>query len=58
MDVVSHGKLRKTQVRRDFFICQTLGDKSNQLLLAQSKIGLWSYTLDRHLPGHLRDETE
>jgi hypothetical protein len=58
MDVVSHGKLRKTQVRSDFLICETFGDETNQLLLTQSKIGPGSRTLDRRLPSDLSDETE
>ena len=40
MDVIPHRKLRKIQVRSDFLICEPFGDESDQLLLAQSKIGL------------------
>jgi len=40
MDVIPHGELREIQARSDFLICEALGDESNQLLLAQSKIGL------------------
>ena len=58
MDVVSHCKLRKTQVRSDFLICETFSDKSDQLLLTQRKIGPWSCALDGHLPGYSGDETE
>ena len=39
MDVISHCKLRKVQVRSDFFVCETFGDECDQLLLAQGKIG-------------------
>ena len=38
MDVISHRKLRKIQVRGDFLVCQTFGDEADQLLLSQSKI--------------------
>ncbi len=38
MDVISHRKLRKIQVRSDFFICETFGDECDQLLLPHSKI--------------------
>ena len=39
VDVIAHCKLRKIQVRSDFFVCETFGDERDQLLLAQSKIG-------------------
>jgi hypothetical protein len=38
MDMVSHCKLRKVQVRSDFFVCETFGDERDQFLLAQGKI--------------------
>ncbi len=36
MNMISHRKLREIEVKSDFLICETLGDESNQLLLAQS----------------------
>ena len=39
VDVIAHRKLGKIQVRSDFFVCETFGDESNQLLLAQGKVG-------------------
>src|SRR6266850_5164493 len=58
MDVIPHRKLRKVQVRSDFLICETLGHESDQLLLAQSKIGPRSRVLERHRAGRLSDETK
>jgi hypothetical protein len=37
MDVISHGKLRKIQMRSNFFICESFGHESDQLLLAQGE---------------------
>ena len=34
MNVISHRKLGEIEVRSDFLICETLGNESNQLLLA------------------------
>ncbi len=42
MEVIPHRKLREIQVRSDFLVCEAFGDESDQLLLAQSKVGLWS----------------
>ena len=58
MNVIPHRKLRKIQVRSDFLIGETFGDKSHQLLLTQSEIGLRGRVLERHLPRRLRNETE
>src|SRR6267378_2319094 len=58
MNVITHRKLRKVQVRSDFLIGDPFGDESNQLLLAQSKIRLWGPALDRVLFDHMSNETE
>ena len=58
MDVISYGKLREIQVRSDFLVCEAFGDESDQLLLAQSKVGLWSRILEGHVSGLLSHETE
>ena len=58
VDVVSHGELRKTQARSDFFISQTFRHEADELLLPQRKIRPWSRALDGDFPNRVRNELE
>ncbi len=49
---------RVTQLSSDLFVCQTLGDEGDQLLLSQSKIRSGGRALDRGLFDYMSNEAE
>jgi len=58
MNVVPHREFGQVKVCRDFLVCLTFGDESDQLLLTQGEFGPRNQAWPWRFLGPLRDEPE